>query len=170
MKDTAKLSRKYISKKLKQTRTVHWSRQQLRIRKARSLVHCCPSSQSTSENRNTHCAAPKLCNRTGLIVETFMLHAFKAAIMTDSKWKGVFIPRILLMPLDMSFRFRCPQFPRTKCCPMKDSTSLAQYFRFVGFVLKRLCVNQISTMLHAHMLAQADSFRILIIGEGILST
>ncbi|GBN59694.1 hypothetical protein AVEN_26112-1 [Araneus ventricosus] len=54
----------------------------------------------------------KLCNGTRLCVSKHMANVIQATILTgNTKGESVFIPRIPLIPSDMTFEFKRLQFP-----------------------------------------------------------
>ena len=55
---------------------------------------------------------PKLCNGTRLSVKKLMTNIIEAKILTGPfKGEDVLIPRIPMIPTDMSFQFKRLQFP-----------------------------------------------------------
>ncbi|VDN00850.1 unnamed protein product, partial [Onchocerca ochengi] len=55
---------------------------------------------------------PKLCNGARLAVKKLMNNAVQATVLTGSfKDEDVLIPRISMIPMDMSFQFKRLQFP-----------------------------------------------------------
>ncbi|CAM1292288.1 Uncharacterised protein r2_g144 [Pycnogonum litorale] len=106
---------------------------------------------------------PKLCNGTRLIVKMMMPHLLEAQIMTGpGKNETVFILRIPLIPPDMLFEFKRPQFPVRVSFAMSINKAQGQSLKVTGLHLLQPCFSHVvNCMLVARELAMEMIFSIL---------
>jgi ATP-dependent DNA helicase PIF1 len=84
--------------------------------------------------------APRLCNGTRLCVKSLMHHVIEATILTGcSKGEDVFIPRIPMIPSDMSFEFKRLQFPVRLAFAMSINKAQCQSLKVAGISLEAPC-------------------------------
>lgn len=84
--------------------------------------------------------APRLCNRTRLVVKTAMPHVLEATIITGNMvGENVFIPRIPLISNDLPFQFKRLQFPVKLTFAMSINKAQGQSLKVVGLNLLQPC-------------------------------
>jgi len=84
--------------------------------------------------------APKLCNGTRLAVKRLMPNLIEATILTGkAKGEVVLIPRIPLIPTDMSFEFKRLQFPLRLSFAMSMYKAQEQTLQVCGLNLEEPC-------------------------------
>jgi ATP-dependent exoDNAse (exonuclease V) alpha subunit len=84
--------------------------------------------------------APRLCNGTRLCVKSLMPHVIEATILTGcSKGEDVFIPRIPMIPSDMTFEFKRLQFPVRLAFAMSINKAQGQSLKVAGISLETPC-------------------------------
>ncbi|GBL69566.1 hypothetical protein AVEN_32797-1 [Araneus ventricosus] len=85
----------------------------------------------------------KLCKRTGLCASKLMSNAIQATILIgNNKGESVFIPRIPLIPSDMSFEFKSFQFPDCLAFAITINKVQGQSLRVAGINLETRCFSQ----------------------------
>jgi ATP-dependent DNA helicase PIF1 len=83
---------------------------------------------------------PKLCNGTRLCVKRLMPNIIETTILTGSaKGEDVFIPRIPLIPSDMTFDFRRLQYPVRLSFTMTINKAQGQSLSVAGVNLESSC-------------------------------
>ena len=83
---------------------------------------------------------PKLCNGTRLIVQKLMTNCIEATILTGcGKGETVFIPRIPIIPSNISFQFKRLQFPVRLSFAMSINKSQGQTLKVAGLQLEEPC-------------------------------
>ncbi|GFS92702.1 ATP-dependent DNA helicase [Trichonephila clavipes] len=84
--------------------------------------------------------APRLRNGTRLIVKKLMQHVIQATVLTGcAKGEDVFIPRIPIIPSDITIQFKRIQFPLKLCFTMTINKSQGQYLGIAGIDLQTPC-------------------------------
>ncbi|XP_029651256.1 uncharacterized protein LOC115224488 [Octopus sinensis] len=83
---------------------------------------------------------PKMCNGTKLIVRQMHPHLLEATNLTgQGKAEDVFIPRIPLIPAEISFEFKRLQFPARVCFAMLINNSQGPLVKIVELHLMQQC-------------------------------
>ena len=83
---------------------------------------------------------PKLCNGTRLSVKELMTNIIEAKILTGLfKVKDVLIPRIPMIPTDMSFQFKRLQFPIRLAFAITINKTEGQFLELCGLYLHTDC-------------------------------
>ena len=91
---------------------------------------------------------PSLCNGTRLSIKKLMPNIIEATIMTGhAAGKVVFIPRIPIIPSDVSFQFRHLQFPVRLSFAMSINKAQGQSLKVVGLDLRTPMLLPWSTVL-----------------------
>ena len=83
---------------------------------------------------------PKLCNGTRLSVKKWMINIIEAKILTwPFKGEDVLIPRIPMIPTDMSFQFKRLQFPIRLVSAITINKAQGQSLELCGLYLHTDC-------------------------------
>ena len=84
--------------------------------------------------------APKLCNGTRLLVKSLMPNLIEATVITGcAKGEDVFIPRIPVIPSDLTFTFKRIQFPVKLSFAMSINKAQGQTLKVAGIDLQSPC-------------------------------
>ena len=83
---------------------------------------------------------PKLCNGTRLSVKELMTNIIEASILTGPfKGEDILIPRIPMIPTDMSFQFKRLQFPIRLAFAIMINKAQGQSLELYGLYLHPDC-------------------------------
>ncbi|GBN51357.1 hypothetical protein AVEN_271408-1 [Araneus ventricosus] len=110
--------------------------------------------------RNLH--PPSLCNGTRLCIKKLMPNIIEATIMTGhAAGEDVFIPRILIIPLDFPFQFKRIQFLVRLSYAMSINKEHGQSLKVVGLDLLKPCFSHGQLYVGCSRIGKADNLYIL---------
>ena len=101
---------------------------------------------------------PKLCNDTCLSVKKLMTNIIEAKILTGPfKGEEVLIPRIPMIPTDMSFQFKRLQFPIRLAFAITINKAQGQSLELCGLYLHNDCFSHWQLYVACSRVANPDN-------------
>ncbi|GBL80690.1 hypothetical protein AVEN_225340-1 [Araneus ventricosus] len=110
--------------------------------------------------RNLH--PPSLCDGKRLCIKKLMPNTIETTIITGhATGEDVFIPRILIIPSDFPFQFKCLQFPVRLSFAMSFNKAQGQSLKAEGLNILKPCFSHGQLYVGCSRVGKADNLYIL---------